>query len=170
MRINLEAGWARDALKGPDGAAIAAHQEATSSIHAAFNQAGRGNIGGEKCELWIAPAKWAHSVDRRPVERGSLPSGGAVDLGIERRRSLMREQFEIGLQACARKKTLFGVRGAVPISRQRLAPTLSLRRYFTRLPGERFRTSLANQIEQRAEALEQDGMITFECAAERSLL
>ena len=59
VRIDLEAGWARDALKGPDGAAIAAHQEATSSFNAAFEQAGRGNIGGEKCELWIAPTKWA---------------------------------------------------------------------------------------------------------------
>src|SRR5262249_42378956 len=104
------------------------------------------------------------------VERGSPRIGGAVDLGIERRRSLTREQFEIGLQACARKKTLLGVRGAVPISRERFGPTLRLRRYFTRLPGERFRTSLADQIEQRAEALDQEGMITFERAAERSVL
>ena len=40
VRINLEAGWARNALKGPYGAAIAAHQEATPSFHAAFDQAG----------------------------------------------------------------------------------------------------------------------------------
>src|SRR5262249_23497206 len=80
VRINLEAGWARDALNGPDGAAIAAHQEAASSFRAAFGQAGRGNIGGEKCELWIARAKWAQAVGRRPVRRGLPRSGDGIDL------------------------------------------------------------------------------------------
>src|SRR5262245_53720043 len=75
VRINLEAGRTRDALKGPDVAAIAAHQESTPSFHAAFSQAGRGNIGGEKCDLWIAPAKWAQAVGMPPVKRG-LPRGG----------------------------------------------------------------------------------------------
>src|SRR5262252_7018238 len=105
----------------------------------------------------------------RPVERGTPRGCEGVDPGIERRRSLTREQFDVGLQACARKKILLGVRLAVPIRSERLAPALRLRRHFARLLGERFRASLADQIEQRAEALEQDGMITFECAAERSL-
>src|SRR4029450_11397713 len=76
VRINLEAGGARDALKGPDVAAIAAHQESTSSFHAAFSQAGRGNIGGEKCDLWIAPAKWAQAVGMGPGEGGFAGGGG----------------------------------------------------------------------------------------------
>jgi hypothetical protein len=75
VRVDLEAGRAGNALKGPGREALATHQEATSSFHAIFDQTGRGDIGAEKCELWIAPTKWAQVAGMRPVDRGQ-PRGG----------------------------------------------------------------------------------------------